>query len=69
MTQTQWVRRVIKPAVFLACLIPFGQLVYGALWGDLGANPVETITNTTGIWILRLLVITIAITPPASSIP
>jgi sulfoxide reductase heme-binding subunit YedZ len=63
MTQTQWVRRVIKPAVFLACLIPFGQLVYGALWGDLGANPVETITNTTGIWILRFLVITIAITP------
>jgi sulfoxide reductase heme-binding subunit YedZ len=63
MTQTQWVRRVIKPAVFLACLVPFGQLVYGALWGDLGANPVETITNTTGIWILRLLVLTIAITP------
>jgi methionine sulfoxide reductase heme-binding subunit len=63
MTQTQWVRRVIKPAVFLACLVPFGQLVYGALWGDLGANPVETITNTTGIWILRLLVLTIAMTP------
>jgi methionine sulfoxide reductase heme-binding subunit len=63
MTQTQWVRRVIKPAVFLACLVPFGRLVYGALWGDLGANPVETITNTTGIWILRFLVLTIAITP------
>jgi sulfoxide reductase heme-binding subunit YedZ len=63
MTQSQWARRVIKPAVFLACLVPLGQLVYGAFWGDLGANPVETITNTTGISTLRLLVITLAITP------
>jgi sulfoxide reductase heme-binding subunit YedZ len=63
MTQTEWARRVIKPAVFLACLIPFAQLVYGAFWGDLGANPVETITNTTGIWTLRLIVLTLAITP------
>jgi sulfoxide reductase heme-binding subunit YedZ len=63
MTQSQWARRVIKPAVFLACLVPLGQLVYGAFWGDLGANPVEMITNTTGIWTLRLLVITLAITP------
>ena len=31
--------------------------------GDLGANPVETITNTTGIWTLRFIVITLAITP------
>jgi methionine sulfoxide reductase heme-binding subunit len=63
MTQTQWARRVIKPAVFLACLIPISQLVYGAFWGDLGANPVETITNTTGIWTLRLIVITLVISP------
>lgn len=63
MTETQWARRMIKPAVFLACLVPFSQLVYGAFWGDLGANPVETITLTTGIWTLRLLVITLAITP------
>jgi methionine sulfoxide reductase heme-binding subunit len=63
MTQTQWARRVMKPAVFLACLIPVSLLVYGAFWGDLGANPVETITNTTGIWTLRLIVITLAITP------
>ncbi|MGE3273938.1 MAG: sulfite oxidase heme-binding subunit YedZ [Vicinamibacterales bacterium] len=63
MTQTQWTRRVLKPAVFLAALGPFGWLVYGALFGDLGVNPVETITNTTGLWTLRLLVVTILITP------
>ena len=63
MTQTQVVRRVIKPAVFVACLGPLTWLVYSAVWGDLGANPVETITNTTGIWTLRFLAITVAITP------
>lgn len=63
MTQTQFVRRVLKPVVFLACLVPLASLVHGMFWGDLGANPVETITNTTGIWTLRLLVVTIAITP------
>jgi methionine sulfoxide reductase heme-binding subunit len=62
-TQTQLVRRVLKPAVFLACLVPAGRLLYNALWGSLGVNPLETLTNETGIWTLRLLVATIAITP------
>jgi sulfoxide reductase heme-binding subunit YedZ len=62
-TQTQLVRRVLKPAVFLACLVPAARLLYHALWGDLGVNPLETLTNETGIWTLRLLVATIAITP------
>lgn len=63
MTQTQLVRRVLKPVVFLACLGPAGWLLYRALWGSLGVNPLETLTNETGIWTLRLLVATIAITP------
>jgi sulfoxide reductase heme-binding subunit YedZ len=62
MTQTQ-LRRVLKPIVFLAALGPVAWLVYGAFAGELGANPVETITNTTGIWTLRLLALTLAITP------
>ena len=56
-------RKRLKPAVFLVCLLPLAWLVYNLFFGDLGANPVETITNTTGIWTLRLLAITIAITP------
>lgn len=63
MTQTQLIRRVIKPVVFLACLTPALLLVYGAVWGSLGVNPLETLTNDTGIWTLRFLVATIAITP------
>lgn len=63
MTQTHFIRRIGKPAVFLAALGPFTWLVYNAFWGDLGVNPVETITNDTGIWTLRFIVITIAISP------
>lgn len=54
---------MLKPVVFLACLGPLLWLVYNMVWGDLGVNPVETVTNHTGIWTLRLLVATIAITP------
>jgi methionine sulfoxide reductase heme-binding subunit len=49
--------------VFLAALAPFGWLVYNAFFGDLGVNPVETITNQTGIWTLRFIVLTLALTP------
>jgi methionine sulfoxide reductase heme-binding subunit len=53
----------LKPLVFVAALTPFLWLVYGVFADALGANPVEAITNTTGIWTLRFLVITLAITP------
>ena len=62
MTSTQWRRRVFKPAAWLLCLTPLANLIYG-LYLDLGANPVETITNTTGIWTLRFIMITLAVTP------
>lgn len=53
----------LKPLVFVSALAPAVWLVYGVFADALGANPVETITNTTGIWTLRLLVVTLAITP------
>jgi sulfoxide reductase heme-binding subunit YedZ len=52
-----------KPAVFLACLIPLGMLGWKAYQGDLGANPIELITHSTGDWTMRFLLITLAITP------
>jgi sulfoxide reductase heme-binding subunit YedZ len=42
--------------------MPLAYLIY-SLSLDLGANPVETITNTTGIWTLRFVVLTLAISP------
>jgi len=53
----------VKPLLFAACLVPFVQLLIGAFSDDLGANPVETVTHTTGDWALRLLLITLAMTP------
>jgi methionine sulfoxide reductase heme-binding subunit len=53
---------VFKPVVWLACLAPLVYLIV-SLYQDLGANPVETITNFTGIWTLRLIMVTLAITP------
>ena len=63
MTQTQWRRRVLKPAFFLACLTPLALLVYDGFTDNLTANPIEKITNDTGIWTLRFIVAGLAITP------
>jgi len=58
------VGRLLKPVLFAACLGPLAWLVHGAfLGGDLGVNPVETITNYTGIWTLRLIAISLAVSP------
>ena len=62
MNSTQKRRWVFKPIVWLLCLAPLVYLVY-SLYQDLGVNPIETFTNFTGIWTLRLIMITLAITP------
>lgn len=63
MASTVWVRRALKPAVFLASLGPAIWLVVRGFQGELGVNPVETVTNDTGIWTLRFIVLTLAVTP------
>lgn len=62
MTPTEWRRWVLKPIAWILCLAPLGYLAY-SLSQDPGANPIETVTNFTGIWTLRLIVLTLAITP------
>ena len=60
---------VLKPIVFLACLAPTVWIARAAwltiqgLDGGLSANPIKDITEFTGIWTLRFLMITLAITP------
>ena len=63
MTKASLVRRVLKPLVLVGGLVPFGLLLWGAWRGDLGANPLETVTHTTGDWALRFLLLTLAMTP------
>lgn len=55
--------RLSKPAVFLACLVPAGILVWRGFHDELGANPIEFITHSTGNWTLIFLLITLAVTP------
>ena len=53
----------VKVLVFGACLIPIARLGLGAYTDALGANPIEFITHSTGIWTLVFLLLTLAITP------
>src|SRR4051812_26531568 len=58
-----WKQPGLKVGVFAAGLVPLAVLGGQALTHNLGANPIEEITNQTGIWTLRLLLITLAVTP------
>ncbi len=52
-----------KSILFVLCLVPLASLVWRGFYGDLGANPIETITFFTGDWTLRFLLITLSISP------
>ncbi|MCB1915761.1 MAG: sulfoxide reductase heme-binding subunit YedZ [Rhodocyclaceae bacterium] len=54
---------LVKTVLFLACLLPATLLVEGWLADTLGANPVEAVAEATGEWTLRLLLLTLAVTP------
>lgn len=56
-------RRVYQSLVIAAACLPLAGLLAAAWRDDLGANPIETITHSTGIWALRLLLASLAITP------
>ena len=55
--------RLLKPILFSAALVPVVSLGVGAWRDSLGANPIETITRSTGLWTLRLVIVTLAVTP------
>jgi methionine sulfoxide reductase heme-binding subunit len=63
------VRRVIKPIVFVICLIPlliaiariFG--LFEGYIGGLGANPVESLMDHLGQWGLRFILIALTVSP------
>ena len=59
-------RRVLKPALFLLGLLPLASIFwrgFGVAGTSLGANPIETVQDTFGQWALRLLIVTLAISP------
>lgn len=63
MTQSQTVKWVLKPLVFALALLPIALLAWNFLNDNLSANPLDDITDETGTWTLRFLMITLAVTP------
>ena len=63
MPKTPWETKVLKPMVFLLALVPAGYLAWKAAADELSANPIKDITEETGIWTLRFLLMTLSITP------
>jgi methionine sulfoxide reductase heme-binding subunit len=52
-----------KILLFAACLAPIFYLGWRAFNQDLTANPIEYITHFTGDWTIRLIVVTLMVTP------
>lgn len=55
--------RWLKVLVFAAALSPACWLAWRAWNQNLTANPIEFVTHFTGDWTMRLIVITLAVTP------
>ena len=58
--------RLLKPAVFIACLLPALHLAAGAFGVagmSLGADPVVVLLHTCGKWTLNFLLITLCMSP------
>lgn len=53
----------LKALIFVLLLIPAALLAQGWFAESLGSNPVEAVRRATGEWTLRLLLITLAVTP------
>ncbi len=60
---TKVIKTRIKPLVHLFALLPFLLLLYRLLNQSLGANPIESLTHSTGQWGLRFLLLTLGVSP------
>ena len=56
-------QKALKLLVFTLSLAPAGYLIFRGFTNNLGVNPAETLQLETGVWALRFLVATLAITP------
>lgn len=63
MTDAQLIRRVIKPGLWILGLAPLLYLLNRARLGDLGFDPIRTITHFTGRTAITILFITLTVTP------
>lgn len=52
-----------KIVIFINSLVPLSLLFWDAIFGNLGANPIEFFLRTTGVLTLLFLLITLSVTP------
>lgn len=55
--------RLIGPVLFFACTVPLVILAVELSLGELGPDPVQVVMHETGHWGLRLLLLTLCMTP------
>ena len=55
--------RFTKSFIFILCLLPLILLFRNFYLDELGANPFEVLTRSTGEWTLRFVLLTLAMTP------
>jgi sulfoxide reductase heme-binding subunit YedZ len=53
----------MKATIFLLALLPLDRLIWLGFTDELGANPIEFITRSTGTWALVFLCLTLAMSP------
>ena len=53
----------VKCTIWLLALIPLARLLWLGFTNDLGANPVEFVEHSTGIWALVFLLTSLSMTP------
>ena len=54
---------LFRRLVFAAALVPAAALTYGAFTNNLTANPIDYITDTTGLTALTFLTLSLTVTP------
>ena len=55
--------RLVKPVIFIFCLLPLFLLFRNLYLDQLGANPFEVLTRSSGEWTLRFFLFILAMTP------
>jgi methionine sulfoxide reductase heme-binding subunit len=54
---------ILRAAVHVLCAVPMAWLALDTARGALGPDPVAALTDRSGIWALRILLLALAVTP------
>ncbi|NOZ11436.1 MAG: sulfoxide reductase heme-binding subunit YedZ [Gammaproteobacteria bacterium] len=62
-SRSEFIIHWVKPTLFILALLPLANLLWDGYTDALGAEPIEAISQRSGDWILRFLLLTLTITP------